>query len=124
MFSVAHLVAMAALRRPTTVILDADAHDPDVVTMRCKVTVAGDGGSGAPTRVDITTGDGRRLSTAVDVNTPDADFDRTRERVLAKFVAVAAPILGNKRAEAVIAATASLPQTDVRQLLALCMPSP
>jgi 2-methylcitrate dehydratase PrpD len=86
-FSVAHLVAMAALRRPTTVILDADAHDPDVVAMRDKVTVVGDGGSGAPTRVDITTGDGRQLSTAVDVNTPDADFDRTRERVHAKFVA-------------------------------------
>jgi 2-methylcitrate dehydratase PrpD len=123
-FSIAHLVAMAALRRPTTVILDGDAHDPDVVAMRDKVTVAGDGSSGAPTRVDITTGDGRRLSTAVDVNTPDADFGRTRERVLAKFVAVAAPILGNKRAEAVSAATASLSQTDVRQLLALCIPGP
>jgi 2-methylcitrate dehydratase PrpD len=122
-FSVAHLVAMAALRRPTTVIRDADAVDPDVIAMRSRIAVAGDGTSGAPTRVDITTGDGRRLSTAVDVNTADPDVDRTRERVHAKFVAVAAPILGDRRAEAVIAATASLPeQADVKQLLALCVP--
>lgn len=127
-FSVAHLVAMAALRRSTTVIRDTDAHDPDVGALRSKVTVAGDGDSGAPTRIDITTCDGRQLSAAVDVNTPDPDFDRTRARVHAKFVAVTAPTLGNKhegnqRAEAVIAATESLHrEADVTRLLTLCTP--
>jgi 2-methylcitrate dehydratase PrpD len=128
-FSVAHLVAMAALRRPTTVIRDADAQDRDVVALRSKVTVAGDGNSGAPTRIDISTGDGRQLSTAVDVNTADPDFDRTRDRVHAKFIAVAATTLGNKRegnqrAEALVAATTSLARhADVEQFLALCVPA-
>ena len=123
-FSVAHLVAMAALRRSTTAIRDADAHDRDVVALRSKVAVTGDGDSGAPTRVDITTVDGRQLSVAVDVNTPDPDFDRTRARVQAKFMAVSAPILGTQRAKAVIAATAALPRhAELRQLLASCVPA-
>jgi 2-methylcitrate dehydratase PrpD len=120
-FSVAHLVAMAALQRPTTVIRDADAHAPDVVALRSKVDVIGDGTSGAPTRVDITTTDGRLLSTAHDVNTPDPDTARTRDRVHEKFLALAAPILGDRRATAVIAATASLHEdADLSRLLALC----
>jgi hypothetical protein len=77
-----------------TVIRDEDAHDRDVVALRAKVVVAGDGDSGASTRVDITTGDGRQLSVAVDVNTPDPDFHRTRPRVHAMFVAVSAPNIG------------------------------
>jgi 2-methylcitrate dehydratase PrpD len=120
-FSVAHLVAMAALQRPTTVIGDADAHDPDVIALRDKVTVVGDGTSGAPTRVDVTTTDGRHLSAAHDVNTPDPDTERTRSRVQEKFLAVAAPMLDEHRARAAIAAVGSLHRdADLSRLLAVC----
>jgi 2-methylcitrate dehydratase PrpD len=120
-FSVAHLVAMAALHRPTTVIQDADARDPDVVALRGKITVVGDGSSGAPSRVDVTTTDGRQLSAAHDVNTPDPDTARTRDRVHRKFRAVVATILGDERAAAVIAATESLDEhPDLGRLLTLC----
>lgn len=120
-FSVAHLVAMAALRRSTTLIRDVDAHDRDVVALRAKITVVGDGNSGAPTRIDITTTDGRRFSAAHDVNTPESDVDKTRDRVHAKFLTIAAPLLGDQRAQAVIATAASLGRhTDVDELLALC----
>jgi 2-methylcitrate dehydratase PrpD len=120
-FSVAHLVAMAALHRPTTVILDADADDSDVIALRGRVSVIGDGSSGAPTRVDITTTEGRQLSTAHDVNTPDPDKAATRDRVQEKFRTIASPILGDQRVADVIAATASLHEhADLRQLLAAC----
>jgi 2-methylcitrate dehydratase PrpD len=120
-FSVAHLVAMAALQRPTTVIDDADAHDPAVIAFRDKVTVIADGSSGAPTRVDVATTDGRRLSTAHDVNTPDPDTTRTRDRVHDKFRAVVAPLLGEERAAALIVATASLHEdADLSRLLTAC----
>lgn len=120
-FSVAHLVAMGALQRPTTVIRDADAHDPDVIALRGKVTVVGDGDSGAPTRVDVTTIDGRQLSTSHDVNTPDPDTERMRSRVQEKFLAVAAPMLGEPRARAAIAAVGSLHRdADLSRLLAVC----
>lgn len=120
-FSVAHLVAMAALQRPTTVIRDTDARDPDVIALRETVTVIADGNSGAPTRVDVTTTDGRRLSAALDVNTPDPDMTRTRDRVHGKFRAVVAPLLGEERAAALIAATASLREgTGLSPLLTAC----
>jgi len=120
-FSVAHLVAMAALQRPTTVIDDADAHDPDVVALRSKVTVTADGTSGAPTLVEVTLKDGGRMTAAHDVNTPDPDIEKTRDRVWEKFLAVTEPLLGDERAQAVIAAAASLRQdTDLSGLLTLC----
>jgi 2-methylcitrate dehydratase PrpD len=116
--TVAHLVAMAALQGSTTVIHDADAHDSEVIALRDKVTVVGDGGSGAPTRVEIITTDGTRLSTAHDVTTPDADTVRMRDRVRAKFRAVAAPVLGDQRVEAAIATVDSLHQDgDLSRLL-------
>jgi 2-methylcitrate dehydratase PrpD len=120
-FSVAHLVAMAALRRSTTVITDTDAQDRDVIALRARVTVVGDGDSGAPTRVDVTTTDGRRLSAAHDVNTSEPDIEKTRDRVHQKFLAVTGPILHDQRAKALVTTTASLREAaDLKQLLALC----
>ena len=103
-FSVAHLAAMAALERSTMVIDDAAASDPAVVALREKVTVTDDGTSGAPTLVEVTLNDGRRLRTAHDVNTPERDLALQRRRVEQKFRAITTPHLGADRAEAVITA--------------------
>jgi 2-methylcitrate dehydratase PrpD len=101
-FSVAHLAAMAALGRSTMVIDDAAAHDPASVALRDKVIVTGDGTSGAPTRVEVTLNDGRRLTTARDVNTPESDLALQRQRLEQKFRTITTPHLGADGAAAII----------------------
>ncbi|HEY2447968.1 MAG TPA: MmgE/PrpD family protein [Mycobacterium sp.] len=101
-FSVAHLAAMAALGRSTVVIDDAAASDPSVIALRDRVTVTDDGTSGAPTLVEVILNEGRRLSTAHDVNTPERDLALQRRRVEQKFRTITTPHLGTERTEAVI----------------------
>jgi 2-methylcitrate dehydratase PrpD len=101
-FSVAHLAAMAALGRSTMTIDDAAAHDPATIALRHKVTVASDGTSGAPTRVDVTLNNGRRMTTARDVNTPESDLALQRRRLEQKFRAITTPHLAADRAAAII----------------------
>jgi 2-methylcitrate dehydratase PrpD len=102
-FSVAHLAAMAALGKSTMVIDDAAARDPATVALRDKVVVTDDGASGAPSRVEVTLDDGRRLTTARDVNTPESDLALQRERLEQKFRTITTPHLGADRAEAMVA---------------------
>jgi 2-methylcitrate dehydratase PrpD len=102
-FSVAHLAAMAALGRSTMVIDDAAASDPAVVALGDKVVVTDDGASGAPTLVEVILNDGRRLSIAHDVNTPERDLALQRRRVEQKFRTITTPHLGAERADAVVA---------------------
>jgi 2-methylcitrate dehydratase PrpD len=101
-FSVAHLAAMAALGRSTMVIDDAAASDPAVVALGDKVVVTDDGASGAPTLVEVILNDGRRLSIAHDVNTPERDLALQRRRVEQKFRTITTPHLGAERADAVV----------------------
>jgi 2-methylcitrate dehydratase PrpD len=116
-FSVAHLAAMTALGRSTMVIDDAAAGDPAVVTLRDKVTVTDDGTSGAPTLLEVTLNDGRRMTAAHDVNTPERDLALQRQRVEQKFRTITAPHLGADCAAEVIAAV-EMPAAalDVRAL--------
>jgi 2-methylcitrate dehydratase PrpD len=101
-FSVAHLAAMAVLGRSTMVIDDAAARDPAVIALRDKVTVTDDGTSGAPTLIEVALRDGRRLTAAHDVNTPEYDLVLQRERVEKKFRTITAGYLDADDAEAVI----------------------
>jgi 2-methylcitrate dehydratase PrpD len=119
-FSVAHLAAMAALGRSTMVIDDAVASDPAVIALRDKVTVTDDGTSGAPTLGEVILDDGRRLSTAHDVNTPERDLALQCRRVEQKFRTITTPHLGADRAEAVVAGVQT-PATalDVRAITRL-----
>jgi 2-methylcitrate dehydratase PrpD len=119
-FSVAHLAAMAALDRSTMVIDDAAASDPAVVALRDKVTVTDGGISGAPTLVEVILHDGRRLSTAHDVNTPERDLALQHRRVEQKFRTITTPHLGADRAEAVVAGVQTPATTlDVRAITRL-----
>jgi 2-methylcitrate dehydratase PrpD len=111
-FSVAHLAAMATLGRSTMVIDDAAAHDPATVALRDKVIVTSDGTSGAPTRVGVTLNNGRRMTTARDVNTPESDLALQRRRLEQKFRTITTPHLGADRAEALIA-TVAMPDADL-----------
>ena len=118
-FSVAHLAAMAAPDRSTMVIDDSAASDP-AVALRDKVSVTDDGTSGAPTLVEVTLNDGRQLSTAHDVNTPEHDLALQRRRVEEKFRTITTPHLGADRAEAVVAGVQSpAAALDVRAITRL-----
>jgi 2-methylcitrate dehydratase PrpD len=119
-FSVAHLIAMAALGRSTVVIDDAAAEDPEIIAFRHKVTVTDDGMSGAPTLVELFLADGRRLSAARDVTAPQHDLSVLRRRLENKFRTITAPHLDTDRADAVIARVAvPVPEFDVRDLIGL-----
>lgn len=119
-FSVAHLAAMAALGRSTMVIDDAAAGDSAVIALRDKVTVTGDGTSGAPTLVEVILNDGTRLTTAHDVNTPERDLALQRQRLEQKFRTITTAHLGADRAAAVIAAVETpAAALDVRALARL-----
>ncbi|MDT5048945.1 MAG: hypothetical protein QOG75_4843 [Mycobacterium sp.] len=111
-FSAAHLAAMAALGRCPMVIEDAAAGDPAVIALRDKVTVTDDGTSGAPTVVEVILNDGRLLTAARDVNTPERDLALQRRRLEEKFRTITTPLLGAEDAEAVIAAV-TLPAADL-----------
>jgi hypothetical protein len=67
------------------VIDDAAANDRPVIALRAKITVTDDGQSGAPTRIELDTTNGRSLSTACDVNTPPDDLIEQRRHVLDNF---------------------------------------
>jgi 2-methylcitrate dehydratase PrpD len=114
-FSVAHLLAMAVLGRPTVVIDDAAAEDGEVIAFRRRVTVDSDGVSGAPTLVEVRFNDGRRLTTAHDATTPERDLTQLRRRLENKFRTIATPHLGADRAEALVAAVEA-PELDLRRL--------
>jgi 2-methylcitrate dehydratase PrpD len=112
-FSVAQLTAMAALGRSTMVIDDAAAGDPAVIALREKVTVIDDGTSGGPTVVEIILNDGRLLTAARDVNTPERDLALQRQRLEEKFRTITTPHLGADRAEEVLAAVVPVADLDV-----------
>jgi 2-methylcitrate dehydratase PrpD len=119
-FSVAHLSAMAPLGRSTVVIDDTAAEDPQVIAFRHKVTVTGDGTSGAPTVVELVLADGRRLTAARDVMTPQRDLPVLRRRLEDKFRIITEPYLGAEGADAVIAAAGvPVPEFDVRSVIEL-----
>jgi 2-methylcitrate dehydratase PrpD len=53
---------------------------------------------GTATRIALQTSDGRDLDASADVGTPADDLDRQWERLTAKFIRLAAPIVGEERA--------------------------
>ena len=96
-FSIAHLAAMALLKRPTSAIADADARDAEVVALRDRIELVDDGVAGEPTRVDIVLRDGSVASAAHDVNAAARDLDAQAARLSAKFTVLAAPVIGDER---------------------------
>jgi 2-methylcitrate dehydratase PrpD len=83
-----------------------------VIALRDKVTVTDDGTSGAPTVVEVILNDGRLLTAARDLNTPERDLALQRRRLEEKFRTITTPLLGAEDAEAVIAAV-TLPAADL-----------
>jgi 2-methylcitrate dehydratase PrpD len=122
-FSLAHIAAMALLGRSTAVITDADAGDAEVIAMRSRVALRGDGEPGSPTRVEVELADGRTLAAAEDVSTPQRDLAAQRSRLLEKFSVLSVPVLGAERARALAQVVTGLsPQQPIRELISLTRP--
>ncbi len=103
-FSVRHLVAMALARVEVgdiRVFTEEMAERPDLIALRERIAFAA---ASVPTRwaarVEIQCRDGRRLASDEDVGIPADDLDRQEARLLAKFLALSAPKLGEQRSHA------------------------
>ena len=85
---------------------------PDLQAMRALATVelAPSGWPEDVTEVTITTHDGRTLVQRHDISQPPGDLARQRDRLHAKFLALAAPIVGHDQAIALAASIGRLAQ--------------
>lgn len=124
-FSLRQTVAMALAGIETGRLdnySDAAANDPALAALRGRVET--DFQSGWPqtlTEVEILTDTGERLTARHDSGIPAADIAEQGRRLEAKFAALVAPILGEARAAAIVAAVAAIDDArDIRQLMALC----
>lgn len=101
-FSLRATVAMTLLGDDTAdpaSFTDERVRAPELLALRDRITVDASGDlTGTATRIEIQTKDGRSRSETADVGTPAADLDRQWERLAAKFVRLASPVLGEDRA--------------------------
>jgi 2-methylcitrate dehydratase PrpD len=124
-FSLRATTALALLGDDTARLAtfsDRRMADPDLIAMRDRVTIVADQ-SLAATRsvVVVTTDDGRRLEAEDDTGRPTDDLDQQEHRLVAKFLTLAAPVVGGGRAEAIVEAVIRSPTGtwSSRQLAAL-----
>lgn len=98
---------------------DAVARDPRYVAARGRVTVETDASRDRMTaRVVIRLTDGREVTAESDTGQPAGDLPGQWDRLAAKFRAIAAPVIGEPRADAAIGLVASLDQAgDIAALM-------
>ena len=101
-FSLRATVAMTLLGDDTAdpdCFTDARITSSEVVSLRDRTSVEPSGEMfGTQTRIDVRTTDGRELSETADVGTPATDLEQQWQRLTAKFIRLAAPVLGEERA--------------------------
>ncbi len=99
---------------------------PRLTAVRDRVTVTPQEGEWERgTAVTVRTRDGRTLTEQVNLNIPAADLGTQRARLETKFRSLAAPVVGQSAAEAMVGATASFEAADsVRDLVRLACQAP
>lgn len=100
--------------------------EPDLVSLRDRVSVTADEHRTQVTEVIVRLVDGRTLNAAVDVShaVPDDQLEREWERLRAKFLVLVSPVLGDARAHELVDAVAGLPKaSSVRRLTSLAVPA-
>jgi 2-methylcitrate dehydratase PrpD len=101
-FSLRATVAMTLLGDDTAdpdTFTDARVTSREVVSLRDRTSVAPSTDVfGTQSRIDVRTTDGRDLSETADVGTPATDLEQQWQRLTAKFIRLAAPVLGEERA--------------------------
>ncbi|MGM0583893.1 MAG: MmgE/PrpD family protein [Pseudomonadota bacterium] len=113
-FSIRTLTGLALRGADTSnlsLYTDETAQDPDLAVMRTATEIApveARPGERHAAAVTLETKDGRRLNAQANVGVPAADLASQATRLEAKARAIAAPVLGEARAEAIIAAAQNL----------------
>ena len=106
-FSLRATTAMALLGDDTSdpaAFNDARMRDPAFVVMRDRITFVPTPGLPATRATVVVRVDGRDLAAEADSGTPEVDLERQSARLHAKFLALAAPVVGADRADEVVAA--------------------
>lgn len=99
---------------------DEAVRRPSFVAVRDRVRVRSHGGAGMTnTTVHVRTVDGRELSEHVDLSVPERDLERQWQRLTAKYLGLAEPVLGRERASSLHQAVRRLAGETVRDLAAL-----
>lgn len=114
-FSLRLTAAMAVSGYDTASIAifdDALTAEPDIIRFRDKVRVLAHDETRPETVVTITTSDGRTHQAAVNVGIPLRDLDLQWEKLSAKFLTLATPVLGAAGAREVASACRSLEALD------------
>jgi 2-methylcitrate dehydratase PrpD len=92
---------------------DAIVSDPSLTALRDRVTVeTGDPRSVAETDVFVSLTDGRELAESMNLSIPETDLDRQWRRLVVKFRGLAAPVLDDARAEALLTAIEHLDEAE------------
>lgn len=123
-FSISHTAAVAFIDRAAGIpqYTDERALASDVVAFRAKISIRTDDSLAKDqARALVVTRSGRRYDHQVDHASGTVDNPMSDRAIEAKFMANAAPVIGQDRAEQVLAVAWRLDQVDdVRGLLALC----
>ena len=103
---------------------DRNAGDPVLVGLRDKVTVEFEPQwPHTLAELSVTLSDGRVLETRHDSGVPAADLDAQSRRLEAKFMSLAASVLGKQRAEQLLTAVAGLDEmASIAELTRYCVP--
>lgn len=112
-FSLRHAAALALHRRDSSALetfSDKGAVDPELVAMRQRVSVYGDMPSGGAVRVTVQTHDGTRHEADHDTGVVEHDLLRQGERIDAKFMSLAAPVIGAGAARRLLSGISRLDQ--------------
>jgi 2-methylcitrate dehydratase PrpD len=125
-FSLRAVTAMALLGDDTSdpaAYSDERMAASELIALRDRVRVRADEAAPASGSVRLRTTDGRELVASVDTTVPAADLDLQQERLRAKFRALAGPVVGEDRAEALAEMVDRLEKLDrVGELTRMCVP--
>ncbi|WP_184476004.1 MmgE/PrpD family protein [Rhizorhapis suberifaciens] len=112
-FSLRHAAALALHRRNSSALetfSDEGAADPELVSMRQRVSVYGDMPAGGAVRVVVQTHDGARYEANHDTGVVEDDLLRQAKRIEAKFMSLAVPVLGADVARRLLSGVSRLDQ--------------
>ena len=114
-FSLRHTAAFALAGQDTANIesySDANARAPNLVALRRKVNVVGDGGPASLSTAKITLHDGQTFERSFDVGVPAEDVAAQGLKIDGKFRSLVVPLLGEAKAEALLADLHNLEDLD------------
>lgn len=115
-------LALATGNATEDAFTDSRVSEPELIALRDRVRVFGEHEMPGGTEVVVTTSTGKRLVAQVDVDTPDREIGRQQAKLEAKFLSLASPALGRRRAGELLAAVNSLEDCgDIAELLPLAV---